>query len=151
MARKKPPISEAPTPLSSLADALRARGVQVAEASNAVGTATPAVKLPRDGAPDLSRSGKLVVRRERKGHGGKTVTVIEGLRLSSTQLEMMARTLRKTLGAAHGWRTDVCCCRAIVPATEKWLRARGQRRSYKDNDRDRGARPLCVRPVRIPP
>jgi translation initiation factor 1 len=134
MARKKAPISEAPTPLSSLADALRARGLQVAEASNAVGTATPAVKLPRDGAPDLSRSGKLVVRRERKGHGGKTVTVIEGLRLSSTQLEMVARTLRKTLGC--GSRVENGCVLLqgdLVPATEKWLRARGATQVVQGN------------------
>ena len=134
MARKKPPISEAPTPLSSLAEALRARGVQVAEAPNAVGMAPPAVKPPRDGAPDLSRSGKLVVRRERKGHGGKTVTVIEGLRLSSTQLEMVARTLRRTLGC--GSRVEDGCVLLqgdLVPATEKWLRARGATQVVQGN------------------
>lgn len=134
MAKPKPPLTEAPTALSSLADALRARGVQVADASTAVGTPPPEVKPPRDGAPDLSHSGKLVVRRERKGHGGKTVTVIEGLRLPSTQFEMVARTLRKTLGC--GSRVENGCVLLqgdLVAAAEKWLRAHGATQVVQGN------------------
>jgi len=134
MARKKPPISEAPTPLSSLADALRARGVQVAEASNAVGTAPPTVKPPRDGVPELSRSSKLVVRRERKGHGGKTVTVIEGLKLSSTQLETVARTLRKTLGCGSRVENGSVLLQGdLATAAEAWLRAHGATQVVQGN------------------
>jgi translation initiation factor 1 len=134
MAKEKPPLQEAPTALSSLADVLRARGVQVAESSSAASTPPPAVKPPRDGGPDLSHSGKLVVRRERKGHGGKTVTVIEGLRLSSTQLEMVARTLRKTVGC--GSRVENGCVLLqgdLVAAADKWLRAHGATQVVQGN------------------
>lgn len=40
--------------------------------------------------------GKLVCRRQRKGHGGKTVTIVEGL--ASDQLETLAKQARKALG-----------------------------------------------------
>jgi translation initiation factor 1 len=131
MAKPKPPLEEAPTALSSLADALRARGLQVAAAPDAP---PPTVKPPRDGVPELSRSGKLVVRRERKGHGGKTVTVIEGLKLSSTHLETVARTLRKTLGC--GSRVENGCVLLqgdLATAAEAWLRAHGATQVVQGN------------------
>lgn len=46
--------------------------------------------------------GKLVVRREKKGRGGKGVTVIEGLVAEVAELEAMARQMKKDLGCgAH--------------------------------------------------
>lgn len=45
-----------------------------------------------------TRADKLVVRRERKGHGGKTVTRIEGLRGTATELEAIAKELKRALG-----------------------------------------------------
>jgi translation initiation factor 1 len=42
--------------------------------------------------------GKVVVRRERKGRGGKTVTVVEGLGLEDEVLEAYARELKRALG-----------------------------------------------------
>ncbi len=59
---------------------------------------------PEGGAPELARAGRLIVRRERKGHGGKTVTVVEGLALPDPTLEALARTMRKALGC--GSRLD---------------------------------------------
>jgi len=50
-------------------------------------------------APDIfARASKLVVRRERKGHGGKTVTRIEGLSGTAAELEAAARELKRVLG-----------------------------------------------------
>lgn len=48
------------------------------------------------GAAPASR---LVVRFEARGHGGKPVTRVQGLPLESTQLEALARDLRRGLGA----------------------------------------------------
>lgn len=50
----------------------------------------------------LAPGAAVVVRHERKGHGGKTVTVIDLSRAGSTSkpaLEALARDLRKALGA----------------------------------------------------
>jgi translation initiation factor 1 len=43
-------------------------------------------------------SGKIVISRERKGRGGKTVTLIRGLPLDGDALEQLARELRQSLG-----------------------------------------------------
>jgi translation initiation factor 1 len=43
-------------------------------------------------------TGKIVVRHERKGHGGKTVTLVQGLSLSGADIEAFAREMKKALG-----------------------------------------------------
>lgn len=58
--------------------------------------------LPRRSAdngepPDLSAVPRIILRRERKGHGGKTVTVAEGVPLC-LDLDRIACALRKSLG-----------------------------------------------------
>jgi translation initiation factor 1 len=40
----------------------------------------------------------VVVRLERKGRGGKTVTVIEGLRMTQAEAETLLRYLKSQLG-----------------------------------------------------
>jgi translation initiation factor 1 len=40
--------------------------------------------------------------RDRKGRGGKTVTVVAGVRGSSTQLEELATTLKRFCGCGGG-------------------------------------------------
>lgn len=121
MAKKATPPAgaEAAPRLNSLAEALRARGLQVAEV-------VPAVAPPV--GPDLSRGGKVVVRRERKGHGGKTVTVVDGLALPPADLESLARRMRKALGCGS-WVEDgrVLLQGDRAPAAETWLRANGAR------------------------
>jgi translation initiation factor 1 len=50
----------------------------------------------------LSQQATLVLRCERKGRGGKTVTLIEGLQLSPTHMEELAKKIRTSLGCgAH--------------------------------------------------
>ena len=62
-----------------------------------VATSTPAA--PAKAAKLLlSGQAKLVVRRERKGRAGKTVTLVSGLVLPEKDLEMLAEKLRKSLG-----------------------------------------------------
>ncbi len=43
-------------------------------------------------------SGKAVVRRERKGRGGKTVTVIDGSWVAGADLPVVVKAMRKALG-----------------------------------------------------
>lgn len=127
MARKAPPeVGGTPSPgLNSLGEALRARGIEVRA------RAAPA---PPRGEADLSRSGKVVVRRERKGHGGKTVTVVEGLALPPAELDAMARRMRKALGCGS-WVEDgrVVLQGDRAPAAETWLRANGAPRVVRGN------------------
>lgn len=74
------------------------------------------------------------MRRERKGHGGKTVTVVEGLVLSPTDLEAMARRMSKALGCGS-WveESRVLLQGDRAPAAETWLRANGARRVVRGN------------------
>lgn len=63
----------------------------------------PATPAPAPAAPAATvapnpLAGRLVVRRSRKGRGGKTVTVLQGVALSGDALETFARALRKALG-----------------------------------------------------
>jgi translation initiation factor 1 len=130
MAKKKqPPVAANPGAWPSLADALRARGLSVTvEQGSATPTPAPTNAPTGDGL-DLARSGKIVVRHERKGHGGKTVTIVEGLRLPAAQLEAVARTLRKAFGC--GSRVDdgrVVLQGDLTTAVAAWLRARGAAR-----------------------
>jgi translation initiation factor 1 len=134
MAKKRLEIAPTQAPaLSTLGDALRARGVSVTRAAPAA--AAPPAPSPADsGAPRLSNAGKVVLRRERKGHGGKTVTIIEGLGLSPVQLEAVARRMRQALGC--GSRVDgtrVVLQGDLASAAEPWLRAHGATRVVQGN------------------
>jgi translation initiation factor 1 len=59
---------------------------------------------PRGNAPStppgdpVARAAKLVLRRERKGHGGKLATRIEGLRLNAEESKSIAVEIRRALG-----------------------------------------------------
>jgi translation initiation factor 1 (eIF-1/SUI1) len=68
-------------------------------------TAAGATAVTPGGAPSppakrtpWNAATKLVVRRERKGHGGKTATRIEGLSGSTRELEEAVREVKRALG-----------------------------------------------------
>jgi hypothetical protein len=118
----KKPLPQDTTAMGTLADLLRQRGVTVGETS---APAAPAAAAPADAALDLGRVGTLVVRRERKGHGGKTVTVIDGLAaLPPPRLEALARD----------------------PAQGARLRLLGRRRAHRAAGRSPRRRPRLARP-----
>lgn len=63
----------------------------------------PAPEPPARGQPSIpkdpvARPAKLVLRRERKGHGGKLATRIEGLTLSAEESKAIAVEIRRALG-----------------------------------------------------
>jgi len=119
----------APTPGAlgtSLADALAARGVPVSAPAPAAAPSTPA---PAARSVDLSRAKKVVLRRERKGHGGKTATVIAGLGLAARDLERVTRELKKGLGCGASVDGDTIVLQGDLAArVEPWLAARGVRK-----------------------
>jgi translation initiation factor 1 len=129
---KKPPPDPAPA-LASLGDLLRQRGVAVAPPEPATAP-PPAAMAPADPKLDLTRVGRIIVRRERKGHGGKTVTVLDGLGLPAKQLEVLARALRKALGCGS-WVEDA---RIVLQgdrpdAAAAWLTRHGARQVARGN------------------
>lgn len=127
--KEAPPPAAASPSLHSLAEALRAGGVEVREAA-AAPAPTPAPSVERS----LARSGKIVVRRERHGHGGKTVTVVAGIALPPAKLEELAQRLRKALGC--GSRVEggqILLQGDRAPAVEVWLRAQGAARVVRGN------------------
>lgn len=128
MSTKKPPLA-GEAPRATLGDLLRQRGVAVNEPATPAAAAAPAV---RDGF-DFTSARALVVRRERKGHGGKTVTVVDGLALSPAA-EALARAMRKALGCGS-W---VDAGRVVLQgdradAAAAWLARHGARKVTRGN------------------
>lgn len=79
----------------SLGDLLRARGLAPAESSAPTDDAAPTPAA----APATPQPGTLRVRHTRKGRGGKTVTLVEGLdALDGSARSALAKRLRKALG-----------------------------------------------------
>lgn len=111
----------------SLGDLLRAKGLAPA-APSAEPAGAPAAEAPA--GDDLSRLPKLVVRRTRKGRGGRTVTLIEGLDpLPAAEREALAKAARKALGAGARVEGEVVAVQGDVgDRLADWLRARGARR-----------------------
>jgi translation initiation factor 1 len=60
-----------------------------------------------DARPAYSGDGTVRIRRESKGRGGKTVTVIEGVPLPPDQLKALARALKKRCGVGGSTRDEV--------------------------------------------
>lgn len=86
--------AERPTGVGDLGALLAAKGLtRTAGAHDAPAPAPP----PRD-AVDVTASPKIVLRIERKGHGGKTTTVVEGLVGSEAALDEFARDVKRGLG-----------------------------------------------------
>ncbi|MBK6690107.1 MAG: translation initiation factor [Deltaproteobacteria bacterium] len=78
--------------------------------------------------------GKIVVRREKKGRGGKTVTCVEGLTASPKELEALATSLKKALGcgATLEGRTLVLLGDLTV-RVKAWLEADGAKQVILGN------------------
>lgn len=86
------PADEAPfhQPLAGLA-ALKAQMAPVEAPAPAPSSPSSPKKTPTLGP-------KLVLQKERKGHGGKTMTRIKGLTIRGVALENLAKALKKAMG-----------------------------------------------------
>jgi translation initiation factor 1 (eIF-1/SUI1) len=119
--------------LGTLGERLARRGLH-----GSPDTAQPSAQTeePRPTAlgPDLSRCGKLTMARERKGHGGKTATVVSGLGLPARDLAAVARALRRALGCGASIDGDRLVVQGDqVPRVQAWLAAQGARRIVVGN------------------
>lgn len=89
-------------------------------------------KAPESGAPGLR--GKIVVRREKKGRGGKTATIVEGLEASPETLADMAQRLRRSLGCgAKAEEHILVITGAQTERVRQWLLAEGATRVIVGN------------------
>lgn len=76
-----------------------AGGIEPSEAAPDIQDAQPSDPKIESSPLDLRFASKVVLRREKKGRGGKTVTRIEGVQSTNEGLEALARSLGKALGA----------------------------------------------------
>ena len=77
---------------------------------------------PTSATVDFGGAKKLVVRRERKGHGGKMATVVEGIRVSPSALERIAREIRRALGCGASVEDGCLVVQGdLATRVERWL------------------------------
>jgi len=108
--------------VTALGDWLREKGF----ATSAL--AAP-VNKPDPAAIDLTKAGKIVVRRERKGRGGKTVTLVSGIERPPAELERIARAMRKALGCGSTLEGNTIVLQGDnVPRAQAWLQSHGATR-----------------------
>jgi translation initiation factor 1 (eIF-1/SUI1) len=87
-------------------------------------TTTPATTPQRASSEFLE---KVVVRHERKGHGGKTITVVTGV--APNARELICTALKKNLGCgARVDGDDIVLQGELVDRAFVWLEARGARK-----------------------
>jgi len=116
-----PPPAASPT----LGDLLRQQGVAVGDGPP---PRTPAAPAPAERL-DFGGATKLVLRREKKGRGGKTATVIDGMKLPPSALERIARDLKRALGCGATIEGNTIVVQGDMAARiEPWLTARGAKR-----------------------
>lgn len=136
MGKKKPTSPSTPTDASTntmLAALLAAKGF-TASTSEAVMTPVATVSGVEKEL-DLSRTGKIVVRREKKGRGGKTVTLVSGIGLPTPRLEAIARAMRKGLGCGSQVEPGgVIVIQGDIPdRAQDWLRKHGATKIVQGN------------------
>lgn len=105
--------------------ALRPEGASPAPPSSSASDETPR----KDGADpdraDEEPTGRLVVRREKRGRGGKTVTRIAGLELADGALADLSRDMKRALGCgASVEEGDILLQGALVERAATWLEER---------------------------
>jgi translation initiation factor 1 len=114
-------------PRGSLGDLLAKQGLKVSDAPPEPPAPLPAP--PKPGDVDLTACGKLVLRRERKGRGGKTATVVAGLGLKPKPLELLAKELRRALGCGATVDGDTILVQGdLTQRVATWLTAHGAKR-----------------------
>lgn len=124
MGKKSRIDTHAATPLEN--NALAGLGALMADVPEG-DTASQAPEHDRAPSSTEAKLGsKLVVRREKKGRGGKAATIIEGLTLDADDLDAFARRMRKDLGCgAHVEGRNVVLQGAQTDRARAWLLERG--------------------------
>ena len=117
-----------PVPTSSPFAALAGLREQLPAATTTAMTATAATETARK--PPVRFGEKVVVRLERKGHGGKTVTVVSGV-LSSARDEVMGELKKKLGTGARDDGDDIVVQGDVVDRVIALLQAAGAKKVIK--------------------
>lgn len=92
----------------------------------------PGTAGTRDAVATVAATGRIVLRRERKGRGGKTVTVVTGLPRGS--LDDLAREMRRALGCGASVEDGaIILLGDLAERARTWLAGRGARRVVLGN------------------
>jgi translation initiation factor 1 len=120
MAKRAPQPGESePAANTPLAGLMQSKGFTASEEK-------PEAPAAKPGAIDLSKIGKIAIHRERKGRGGKTVTIISGIQRPPDQLERIAKEMRKSLGCGSTIEEgSIVLLGDIAPRAYAWLQAHG--------------------------
>ncbi|RLA58548.1 MAG: translation initiation factor [Epsilonproteobacteria bacterium] len=71
---------------------------------------------------------RLVVHRERKGHGGKTATRVQGLAVPAADRRALAKDVKRALGSGARWEADDLLIQGdLLERVAVWFEARGHR------------------------
>jgi len=128
---KRPPKTEPSTPeapFNSPFAGLGALREALPDAPQAE-ESTPAAPAASGPLPGL---GKLVLQREKKGRGGKTVTRVRGL--PPAELERWAKDMKRALGCGASVEDgEVILLGDLVNRAADWLQAQGARQVVRGN------------------
>jgi translation initiation factor 1 len=92
------------------------------------GPADPQAAPESPSGTDDAPPAKLVVRRERKGHGGKTATRVHGLTTSSTERAALCKDVKRALGCGARWDDDDLLMQGdLLERAASWFESRGHR------------------------
>jgi len=131
MGKKSRIDTDASTPLEN--NALAGLGALMADVPEGAAKPSEPEHTPEP-AQEHRLGRKLVVRREKKGRGGKAATIIEGLTLDPDGLSTLARQLRKDLGCgAHVEGNSVVLQGAQTDRARAWLLEHGAKKVVVGN------------------
>ncbi len=114
--RKQPAHQTPASPHNPLADLLREKGFAETAAPAAPGISPAPAMKPDEVGTILARAGKLVLRREKKGHGGKTVTVLSGLDVRTAEVGTTGQSTAQGTGLRLDDRRENYCAARGHPA-----------------------------------
>ena len=122
----KLPLTTAPSaaPFNAAFGALAALKAELGEASPPPPPEHP--PEPPKGKAAFALGSRVVLQRERKGHGGKTVTRVLGLSLDAAGLEGLAGDLKRGLGCgARVEAGEIVLQGDLTERAERWFKERG--------------------------
>ncbi len=122
--KQKVAVSQEPSAgLGGMAAALSARGFASSGKAPAKGASTGASKGASKGAASEAKLGRIVVRQERKGRGGKTVTVLQGV---TGDRAAFCKRIKKALGTgARVEGSDIVVQGDQRDSAKAWLEKQG--------------------------
>ena len=131
--RKRVDLSQVAGESFTFGDLLKAKGVEIPrselpenESAHFAISENPARVNP---SSSWQLGSNIRLKRERKGRGGKTVTLIEGLELPANELKLLAKAVRKAMGSGAKVEGEIIVVQGdIGERLMPWLEGEGATR-----------------------